>query len=409
MRPYLVLLVLYCTLGQLPAQTTLRVTDRLPVASKHLVPPSAYPTYELYERLLFSLATRYPDRCRVEVWGTLPSGRRILALHLSDDLDQRAPRPQVLCSAAMHGDELAGYWVLLRLAEDLLVRNPDGLLDHLDVYINPLANPDGAYAAGNKTLDGARRGNARGVDLNRNYPDPDDGDYPDGQPRQAETSIFMRAAERHGFDLALNLHGGAELFNYPWDTFRSRHPDTDWWRSISRQFAERAQHDSPHGDYFNDRANGTTNGHDWYPIAGSRQDYMNYYHRTREATVEITNAKRYPAEDLPELYTSLRGALLGYLTEARYGIHGTVTDRSTGKPLRAHITIPGHDAMHSSVYSEYRHGDFYRYLAAGTYRLLVSAPGYQTRSVIVSLRDKMQQRVSITLERSDAGQPARKK
>ena len=400
MRPYLLLLALYVTLGHLPAQSAVHTTDRLATTSQHLVPPAAYPTYEVYEQLLFSLASRYPDRCRVEIWGTLPSGRRILTLHLSDDLDRHAPRPQVLCSAAMHGDELAGYWILLRLAEELLERNPDGLLGQLAIYINPLANPDGAYAGGNHTLDGARRGNARGVDLNRNYPDPDDGDYPDGQARQVETSIFMRAADRHGFDLALNLHGGAELFNYPWDTFRSRHPDTDWWRGISRQFAERAQRDSPRGDYFNDRANGTTNGHDWYPIAGSRQDYMNYYHRTREATVEITNAKRYPAEDLPELYTSLRGALLDYLAEAQYGIHGTVTDRATGRPLRAHITIPGHDAMHSSVYSEYRHGDFYRYLAPGTYRLLVAAPGYRTRSVIVSLKDKAQQRISITLERA---------
>jgi hypothetical protein len=391
------------------AQEELRTTDRFPVGERGIIPRAAYPTYDLYERLMYRMAARYPENCRVEEWGRLPSGRKILALRITRDVARgQVARPQVLCTAAMHGDELAGYWVLLRLAEDLLTRNPGGLIDDIDFYINPLANPDGAYRAGNQTLAGARRGNARGVDLNRNYPDPDDGRYPDGNDHQPETRIFMRAAEDHDFDLAINFHGGAELFNYPWDTFRARHPDTDWWRRISREFAHRAQRDSPDGTYFKDRANGVTNGHDWYPIAGSRQDYMNYYHRTREATVEITNAKRFAADGLPELWTSLRGALLGFLAEARYGVHGIVTDRLTGLPVRAHVSIPGHDETHSSVYSSHATGDFYRYLAPGSYRLLVSAPGYRSRTLIVAVRDKQCTRVKLSLEPSESV-PARKK
>ena len=395
--------------GQLRAQEKLLATTNYLPTGAPLTPPAAYPTYDLYERICYELQRRYPQRCRVEVWGTLPSGRRILALHLSRDVHHQQAGPQVLCTAAMHGDELAGYWVLLRLAEDLLTNDSGGLLETADVYINPLANPDGAYAAGNHTLSGARRGNASGVDLNRNYPDPDDGRFPDGNRHQPETRIFMRAAERHSFDLAINFHGGAELFNYPWDTFRARHPDTDWWQRVSREFAQRAQRDSPDGAYFKDRANGVTNGHDWYPIAGSRQDYMNYYHGTREATVEITNAKRFAASGLPRLWQSIRGALLGYLTEATFGIHGTVTDRLTGQPVLAHVTIPGHDEMHSSVYSDDLTGGFYRYLAPGTYRLLISAPGYRSRTVIVSLRDGERRYLHLALERDTDIVPARKK
>ncbi len=391
------------------AQDDLRVSSYLDRQATTLVPTAAYPSYDLYEDIMFELARRHPERCRIEIWGTLPSGRRILVLKLADDLSMSRKRPQVLCTAAMHGDELAGYWVLLQLAETLLNDDPSGLLSDVALFINPLANPDGAFRAGNRSLAGAQRGNARGVDLNRNYPDPDDGRYPDGNDHQEETRIFMRAAESHGFDLAINFHGGAELFNYPWDTFRNRHPDTEWWRSVSRDFAQTAQRDSRLGNYFKDRANGTTNGHDWYPISGSRQDYMNYYHRTREATVEITNAKRFPAAELPDLWQSLRGALLNYLDEARYGIHGIVTDQLTGKPLRAHVTIPGHDEMQSSVYSERRTGDFYRYLAPGTYRLVISATGYRSRTVIVSLRDKQRRELQIALERKPLDPPARKK
>ena len=374
-----------------------------------LVPQDAYPSYDLYEDIMFGLARRFPDRCRIEVWGTLPSGRRILVLKLARNVGAVVARPQVLCTAAMHGDELAGYWLLLQLAEELLHDDETGLLDDVELYINPLANPDGAYRGGNRTLSASRRGNANNVDLNRNYPDPDDGRYPDGNDHQPETRIFMRAADSHGFDLAINFHGGAELFNYPWDTFRSRHPDTDWWRDVSRAFAQTAQADSRLGDYFKDRSNGVTNGHDWYPIAGSRQDYMNYYHRTREATVEITNAKRFPAHDLPDLWHSLRGALLNYLNEARLGIHGIVTDQVSGEPVRAHVSIPGHDEMHSSVFSEPATGDFYRFLAPGTYRLLVSAPGYRSRTVIVSLRERQRRSLQVALERLEDSVPARKK
>ncbi|MEO0731434.1 MAG: M14 family zinc carboxypeptidase [Bacteroidota bacterium] len=364
------------------------MADRLEWGTTRLVPRAAYPTYDLYEQIMQGLARRYPDRCELQRWGTLPSGREILTLRITKDVKQLNDRPRTLCSATMHGDETAGYWLLLQLAEHLLTTNPDGLLDELDIFLNPLANPDGAFLAGNHTLTGARRGNANGVDLNRNYPDPDDGNHPDNNAYQPETRIFMEAARQYGFDLAINLHGGAEVFNYPWDTYRHRHADTDWWRRVSRDFANRAQSASDRNGYFRDRQNGVTNGHDWYPIAGSRQDYMNFYHRCREATLEVSDAKRFPANKLPALWNYVRPALLGYLAEARYGIHGRVIDYYTGRPVRAHVTIPGHDRENSAVFSDGELGDFHRFLAAGNYDVKISAPGYAPQWRRVSLRER---------------------
>jgi hypothetical protein len=367
-----------------------------------LVPVNAYPSYQQYLAVMTGLAKRYPNRCALEVWGTLPSGRQIITLRLSDNIKEARPRPQVLCTAAMHGDETAGYWLLLRLAEHLLTDKAGKLLAELDVYINPLANPDGAYYRSEENIRSAIRGNANNVDLNRNYPDPDDGAHPDGFAYQPETEIFMRAAREHSFDLALNIHGGAEVFNYPWDTYRDRHPDTEWWRRISRDFASRAQTASGRSSYFNDRQNGITNGHDWYPIAGSRQDYMNYYHHCREATIEVSNAKIYPAEDLAELWKAISPALLGYLDEARYGLHGRVVDRATGAPIPAHVEIPDHDRANSNVYADATFGSFYRYLAAGGYQVLFSAPGYVPQWRAVSIADGRKTEVSVRLERMEA-------
>lgn len=375
--PALLLLFSLTLTGQGPSRL-LRMADDYAPGQTTLVPQAAYPTYGHYLRLMKDLAARHPDRCTLETWGTLPSGRRILTLRLAAGSASRV-RPQVLCTASMHGDETAGYWLMLRLAEYLLTDNPDGLLDELTVYINPLANPDGAFTYDDSTLTGATRGNGNGVDLNRNYPDPDDGPHPDRQNYQPETEIFRNIARDYGFDLAVNLHGGAEVFNYPWDTYRHRHPDSDWWRRIGRDFAARAQRASGNKRYFTDRHDGLTNGHDWYPIAGSRQDYMNYYHRCREATLEVSNVKRYPAHKLPQLWASISPALIGFLREARFGLHGTVTDAATGEPLpRANVVIPGHDADHSDVYADGAAGDFYRYLADGEYSVVISAPGYAT-------------------------------
>lgn len=396
--PALLLLLSLSLAGQ-GSSRNLEMVDRYRPGQQLLVPQAAYPTYDLYLRLLDDLAARYPERCTVETWGTLPSGRKIMALRIAAGEATEA-RPRILCTATMHGDETAGYWLMLRMAEHLLTENPGGLLDELTIYINPLANPDGAFTSDDKTLFGARRGNANGVDLNRNYPDPDDGAHPDQNDYQPETKIFQDIATTYGFDLAVNLHGGAEVFNYPWDTYRSRHADNDWWQRIAREFAARAQAASGSKRYFHDRHDGTTNGHDWYPISGSRQDYMNYYHRCREATLEVSDVKRFPAHQLPELWQYLHPALLAYIGEARYGIHGTVTDAATGAPLRANIAIPGHDQHNSDVFSDGPAGDFYRFLEEGNYQVAISAPGYKTAWESVSVSNGERIQLNIKLEKT---------
>ena len=373
--------------------------------NRSLVPEAAYPSYPEYEAIMRGLTLRYPENCALEVWGTLPSGHRILTLRITNQVAKAEARPQVLCSATMHGDETAGYWLLLKLADHLLSENPGNILQDLDIFINPLANPDGAFRRGDASLRGASRGNAANVDLNRNYPDPDDGPHPDDHDYQPETEIFMRAAREHSFDLAINLHGGAEVFNYPWDTYRNRHPDNDWWQRISRDFASRAQTASRRNGYFNDRHNGVTNGHDWYPVAGSRQDYMNYYHRCREATLEVSNRKHFPAQDLPDLWNWVSPALIGFINEGRLGLHGVVTDRETGRPLAAQLSIPGHDRANSDIFADGAYGNFHRYLAKGDYQVLFSAPGYVPQWRNVSIRDGQRTNLKVSLEQLE---PTRK-
>lgn len=368
------------------------LTDWYTSATEQLVPHRSYPTYELYESIMTELPKRFPEICQLQEIGCLPSGRRILALKITDDPECEEEEPKFLYTATMHGDELAGYPLMLMLIEELLLGYENDaqikyLVDHTEIWINPLANPDGAYAGGNHQLESATRRNSNGVDLNRNFPDPDEGPHPDGHNHQQETKHFMDLHAQVSFDLSCNLHSGAEVFNYPWDTYSQIHPDDDWWRLIGRQFADQVQSGDYDGNYFRQLDNGITNGYAWYPITGGRQDYVNYFHHGREATLEIEGRKDFPANKIPDLWETTRAGFILLIAQAGYGLRGTVKDAQTGDPIAVRIRIPGHDRLRSEVYSKLPTGRYHRYLKAGRYTLEFSAEGYVTQEIEARIKD----------------------
>lgn len=344
----------------------------------------AYPTYEAYVAIMTQFADDYPELCTLHTIATLPSGRKIMAVNIRSTADETIPKPEVYYSATMHGDELAGYVLSLHLIDYLLsnyeeVERVTYLVDELDIWINPLANPDGTYAAGNHTIWGATRGNANGIDLNRNFPDPRVGENPDGNAYQPETVAFMAFEANRNFVLSANMHGGAEVANYPWDTWFKRTADDAWWIYVTREYADTAQYYSPSG-YFTDLNNGITNGYDWYSITGGRQDYMNYFRYCREFTLELSSSKTIPESQLLPHWEWNYRSLLNYLEQGLFGIRGVVTNGETGIPLKSKLSIASHDQDNSHVYSHLPSGGYNRLLKAGTYDLTFSALGYHSRT-----------------------------
>ena len=342
-----------------------------------------YPTYPAYETLMADFQAMYPDLCHIETITTLPSGRKILVAKISDNVATDEAEPEFLYTSSMHGDETTGYVLMLQLIEYLLQnygtnQEATDLVNNMEIYINPLANPDGTYYGGNNSVSGARRYNINGVDLNRNYPDPEDGDHPDGNAWQPETVAFMNFASQRDFVAAANFHGGAEVVNYPWDTWVTRSADDNWWQFVSREYADTVHLHAP-ATYMDFLDNGITNGYDWYEVAGGRQDYMNYFHHCREFTIEISNTKLLPAAQLPAHWNYNHRSLILYMKQATYGFRGLITDQSTGAPVQAKITLSGHDNNNSEVFATTLHGDYYRPAKAGTYTVEVSAPCYITR------------------------------
>ncbi len=345
-----------------------------------------YPTYTAYVQMMNDFATNYPGLCQIENIGTSNQGRALLVAKISDNVTTDEGEPEVFYTSSIHGDETTGYVLMLRLIDSLLVGYSAGntriqtMVNNMEIYINPLANPDGTYRSGNTTVSGAWRYNSNGVDLNRNYPDFQDGPHPDGEAWQVETQAFMAYAAQRDFVISANFHGGTEVVNYPWDTWVTRHPDDAWWQTISHQFADTAQVAAGAG-YMNGYDDGITNGFDWYEVDGGRQDYMNYWHHCREATIEISDTKLLSASLLPAHWGYLRLSLLKWLEQAMFGIKGTVTDATTLLPVSALVTVVGHDVDSSQVRSDAASGNYFRPIANGTWNLSFSAPGYLTQSV----------------------------
>lgn len=362
-----------------------------------------YPTYEAYVSMMYQFQTDFPDLCEVTSIGQSIEGRELLVARISDNVGLQEGEPEFLYTGTIHGDEVTGYILLLRLIDYLLNNygtDPEvtEMVNNIDIWINPAANPDGTYAGGNNSVYGATRFNANGVDLNRNYPDPEDGPHPDGFPWQVETLAFMAFAEDHHFSLSCNTHGGAEVCNYPWDTWSTLHADDDWWQYVCREYADTVHEYAPPG-YLTDLDNGITNGYAWYEVAGGRQDYMTYFHQGREFTLEMTETKMPPASQLPNFWNYNYRSLLNYIEQAAFGISGTVTDASSGNPLVAEIFIENHEADSSWVYSASSTGKYFRPVFEGTYDVTFSAPGYfpQTiEDVVVVNRELTQLDVQLT-------------
>ena len=385
----------------------------VPLMKNHISPKENnnwdfYPAYEAYVEIMYQFEEEYPDLCDVFSIGTSIEGRQLLMAKISGNVGVEEGEARCLFTSTIHGDETTGFVLMLHLIDYLLTNyNSDDkvthLVNNLEIWINPLANPDGTYAGGNNTIQGATRFNANYVDLNRNFPDPEDGEHPDGNPWQKETIEFMELADSVSFVLSANFHGGAEVFNYPWDTWPQLHADDDWWQFTGREWADTVHYYSVPG-YFNDLNNGITNGYAWYSISGGRQDYMNYFRQCREVTLEISNDKMLPANQLPDYWEYNYRSFLNYFEQALYGIQGTVTDSISGEPVAASVFIEGHDTDNSRVGSDPLNGKYFRPLYQGVYDIVFSAPGYQSKTYNqVNITNMQQTTIDVELVYTGSG------
>ncbi|XP_071439885.1 carboxypeptidase E-like [Hetaerina americana] len=342
-------------------------------------------------------------------------------------------KPEFKYIANMHGNEVLGRELLLKLADYLCERYMAGdpeiqKLIHLTrIHLMPSMNPDGWQLAtdtgGQDYLLG--RYNNRSVDLNRNFPDLDRIMFGNEQahiehnnhllqqvdhltePIQPETKAVMRLIMQVPFVLSANLHGGDLVANYPYDASRSgalteysKSPDDQTFRHLAQTYASLhhgGMADSKRAgcgtDGFNfGKQGGITNGAAWYSVQGGMQDFNYLSSNDFEITLEL-GCEKYPGADtLEHEWENNKEALLGFMWQAHIGVKGVVKDALTGKPIAnaiihtKNITDGRSDDIEHDITSVHG-GDYYRLLTPGDYEITAVSPGYSPQTRRVKVRE----------------------
>jgi hypothetical protein len=357
-----------------------KLPDMIPDNVKQLIAESrlsndslrSYYTLAEYNTFMTSTAAQYPEICQLVQFGSSVQNRPLYFLRISDNINLQEPEPEFRLVSSIHGNEVVGYDILIRLIQLLTAGyGNDGritnIVDNSELWICPMFNPDGYTASS--------RYNANGVDLNRNFPLPVGSQHPDGMTWQAETMAFMNHANANSITFSVNYHGGALVVNYPWDYTYTLAPDNDLLIQAALSYSS---HNNPMYNS-SEFSQGITNGAEWYIALGTLQDWSYAFTGGIDFTIEVSNEYWPNSSQLDVFWTDNQESLLSLMEFVQYGVHGSVTD-NLGNPLPATISFNNSGA---DVFTDPQVGDYHKVLLSGTYTLTAQATDYAIDSAEV--------------------------
>ncbi|XP_075157372.1 carboxypeptidase D isoform X3 [Haematobia irritans] len=417
---------------QIPEQTnTIDLEAALPEPRAY-IPDSqyldfVYHNHEELTRFLRATSARYPNLTALYSIGKSIQGRELWVLVVSaSPYEHMLGKPDVKYVGNIHGNEPVGRELLLHLIQYLVSSYETDqyvkwLLDNTRIHIMPSMNPDGFAVSKEGTCDGGQgRYNARGFDLNRNFPDYFKQNNKRGQP---ETDAVKDWISKIQFVLSGSLHGGALVASYPYDNTPNARicrssalcamfqtysaapsltPDDDVFKHLSLVYAKN------HAKMSRGVAcksatpafeNGITNGAAWYPLTGGMQDYQYVWYGCMEVTLEISCCKYPPAYELRKYWEDNQLSMIKFLAEAHRGVQGFVFDSNNNPIERASLKIKGRDVGFQTT----KHGEFWRILLPGYYKLEVFAEGFAPREIEFVVVEQHPTLLNVTLTPSKQG------
>ncbi|XP_018561193.1 carboxypeptidase M isoform X2 [Anoplophora glabripennis] len=375
-----------------------------------------YHDFDMMTKFLRQTTARYPSLTALYSIGKSVQGRDLWVMVISaSPYEHMIGKPDVKYVANMHGNEAVSRELMLHLIHYLVTSYTTDpyirwLLDNTRIHIMPSMNPDGFEVSKEGTCDGGQgRYNARGFDLNRNFPDY----FKQNNKRtQPETEAVKEWVSKIQFVLSGSLHGGALVASYPFDntpnslfqtySAPSLTPDDDVFKHLaltySTNHAKMARGVSCKSSQTTFRR-GITNGAEWYPLTGGMQDFNYVWYGCMEVTLEVSCCKYPPAHELPKYWEDNRVALIKYLAEAHRGVQGFIVDEN-GNPIeKASLKIKSRDVGFQST----KYGEFWRILLPGVYKLEVYADGYVPREIELMVVEQHPTLLNVTLHTAKDG------
>jgi predicted deacylase len=257
-------------------------------------PWGEYPDASHLEEAWDELARQAGTPARVA--GRSVEGRAIPVVELGNP--QGAP---VLLTGLMHGVEVVGALALLDLVRRIVQEPAQDLLRHARLVVVPIVNPDAFHANCARLAAGRaafQRCNARGVDLNRNFPRLRDrlpvnplggsrwrasphyvGPFPLSEP---ETSTLHDLAVALRPRVSLAFHSFGELVLYPWAYTSAPNPKRDRYERAGRAFVRQSRGPSYR----------VMQATEWYSTVGDMDDWLDAAFGTLAFTVEVSRPMR---------------------------------------------------------------------------------------------------------------------
>ncbi|KAK9748727.1 hypothetical protein RND81_02G076100 [Saponaria officinalis] len=337
------------------------------------------------ENAVMAFGERCSNISRIYSIGRSVGGLPLWVMEISDNPGREEPKPAFKFIGNVHGDEPVGRELLMLLANwlcDNYMKDPLAklIVENVHLHILPSMNPDGFALR--------KRGNAKNIDLNRDFPDQFFSVNDVEDSRQPETKAIMRWLRRIQFTASASLHGGALVANYPWDGTQNQRkdyyacPDDQTFQYLASVYSRSHYNMSLSKEF----PGGITNGAAWYPIYGGMQDW-NYIHAgCLELTLEVSDNKWPNASELPTIWEYNRMSMLNLVaTIVKTGVHGRIFSSDNGKPLPAFIMIEG---INQTTKARVGIADYHRLLVPGMkYEVKASMPGYKSKSTTIMLEE----------------------
>ena len=350
------------------------------------------PAGSLMEHLLQQYTT-HPDICRLTNLGASQDGAYdIIAIKVSKNPDVVEAEPKIRIYGNIHGDEKGGCMVASDVLDTILAgytavpqdATAKKLVDESEIWFIPMGNPYGN--AHNQ------RANASGVDLNRNFWGPAGSDAPPAfsqKETQAIRDLTEKATADHAkkrFTVSLSFHEGEVCFNSVWNyTGAAPSDEPVFWSTRSGGNVTLAPDGlaKAYQDGCTSPGFWYTNGYDWYQTLGDTNDWAYGAWSALDTTIELNVTKSPSASQIPIYCGQHRQAVLNYMLKSFQGIHGVMTDQTSGAPLEGTVTATCTASAsipvphpYQAVYTDPVAGDFHRVLQPGTYTVTCKAAGY---------------------------------
>lgn len=238
------------------------VPDAPPIEAAYLPAPPLGDYHNASEAVaaLQALALARPDLVSVRTLGASVQGRSIVLATLTAPGDASA-RTRVLFDGAHHGDEVIASEILVRFLQRAIAEYDTNAtlrayLQQAVVEVVPMVNPDGIDRVPTCSYYADCRKNARGVDLNRNYPahwgepgssgNRGDATYRGPSPAsEPETRVVRDLLDQTNYALYASLHSGAEMILWPWGWTTTSPPEVSVYNTLGAELS--ALTGAPHG------------------------------------------------------------------------------------------------------------------------------------------------------------------